>query len=856
MHTDISTKLSPMMAQWHSCKAKAPDALLLFRLGDFYEAFYEDAKVLSKELDIVLTRRQEIPMAGIPAHASDTYFDRLISRGFRVAIAEQMEDPKQVKGLVKRDIVRILTPGTVTQSSLLVDKAYNFLGCIVQVGETFALSIIDVTTADFKALEFESTRDLIDALHRLRPKELLISTKWQAKQGALLEELASTLKILITAREEWHFDPVHTSNLLMRHLGVLTLDGFGLKAKVAAITASGAILHYMHEELHLPIDHIKSIASEQNSGYLQIDRTTQKHLELFSLSEQQGRQLALIDILDETKTPMGGRLLKTWLARPLLDLDAIHQRQEGIGQLLSHEECARKIRAYLAQIHDLQRLLMRVQMRSAGPRDLIALKVSLRQIEPIKKELSALKSPLCSELFDVADLVDLLERALIEPPPPTSSDTPLFKEGFHAELDALTQLKTQSATWVTDYQNRLREEVQIKTLKVGYTGAFGYYIEVGKGRALPAFFERKQTLVNAERFTTRELKDFEYKILHCEEQIKALQQELFVRLRDQITSRATQIHCIAGSIAHLDALSSLAHVAHRRGFTRPLVDHSGLLHIEGGRHPVIEVAIGKEAYIPSDLILDTENERLHIITGPNMAGKSTFIRQAALIAILAQMGSYVPAVKAHVGLIDKIFTRIGASDDLSRGQSTFMVEMTETASILNNATAKSLVILDEIGRGTSTYDGISIAWAVAEYLLTQVGKQAKVLFATHYCELISLEKQIPGAVNYHVAVHESDKGIVFLRRIVRGGTDKSYGIHVAKLAGIPLTVIRRAEELLKTFEKKERAPKPPQEQMQLPLFAHPTVESRVLSELKTLDPLNMTPLQALELLMRWKTENY
>lgn len=849
-HIDVSSKLSPMMVQWHSCKAKAPDSLLLFRLGDFYEAFYEDAKMLSKELDIVLTRRQEIPMAGIPAHASETYFDRLLSKGFRVAIAEQMEDPKQVKGLVKRDIVRILTPGTVTQSSLLSDKAYNFLGCVVQIAETYALSIIDVTTSDFKALEFTSTKDLIDALHRLRPKELLISKKWQAKQELLLEELSSHFPVLLTAREEWHFDPVHNAHLLQRHLGVHNLDGFGLKGKTAAITASGAILHYVHEELHLPIDHIQSLKAEAQEGYLQIDRTTQKHLELFSFSDPQSKHLSLIDILDETKTPMGGRLLKNWLARPLLDLNTIHNRQEGIAQLLAQEACARSLRVHLSQIHDLQRLLMRVEMRSASPRDFIALKVSLQQISPIEQALAALTSrkALLPELPEVGHLVDLLEKALIDTPPLTASDTPLFKEGFHAELDTLTQLKQQSASWVTAYQNRLREEVQIKTLKVGYTGAFGYYIEVGKGKALPAFFERKQTLVNAERFTTRELKEFEYKSLHCEEQIIALQQELFILLRDQIISEAACIRQIAESIAYLDALSSLAHVAHRRGYTRPLVDQSGLLDIEGGRHPVIEAAIGTEAYIPSNLLLNTDNERLHIITGPNMAGKSTFIRQAALIAILAQMGSYVPAARAHVGLIDKIFTRIGASDDLSRGQSTFMVEMTETASILNNVTARSLVILDEIGRGTSTYDGISIAWAVAEYLLTQVGKQAKVLFATHYCELIHLETHIPGAVNYHVAIHESDAGIVFLRRIVRGGTDKSYGIHVAKLAGIPLDVIRRAEELLNTFEKKETAPPPPQPQPPLALVA----ETRMVSELKTLDPLHTTPLQALELLMRWK----
>ncbi len=849
-----------MMAQWHRCKKLSPQALLLFRLGDFYEAFYEDAALLSKELKVTLTQRQDIPMAGIPVHTSEFYIDKLVGKGFRVAIAEQMEDPKLSKGLVKREIVRILTPGTLSSSS-----AHNFLSCIVQVGELFGLAILDITTADFKAFEFESVKELLDELHRLEPKEILVSEKCKCIDS--LHEL----KALVIQKENCHFEYQHTAGVLLRHFSVHNLDGFGLRSKVAAINAAGAILHYVQEELHLPVHHIKSLSTENLAHTMQIDPSTERHLEIFSSSQMDKGALTLLKVLDHTQTPMGGRLLKLWLMHPLLDVEEIEKRQDAIAALVETDA----LRSHLKQVHDLHRLLIRIETASATPRDLVALSSSLEQVQPLLDLLGAFQGGLLGQiredLKDVSPLVSLLKTALVESPPLHLKEGGVFREGFHEKLDALLHLKQESHSWIAHYQAQLREATQIKTLKVGYTGVFGYYIEVSKGQSgkMGESFQRKQTLVNAERFTTSELKEFEYKMLHCEEQAAALEQELFTHLREQINSQSKTLHQIAEAIALLDLLCSLSWVAKTHAYVRPRVDTSRIFDIEQGRHPIVETSLGTQAYIPNDLFLDGEKELLHIITGPNMAGKSTFIRQAALFAILAQIGSFVPAKRAHIGIIDKVFSRIGASDDLSRGQSTFMVEMTETANILNNATSQSLVILDEIGRGTSTYDGIAIAWAVAEYLLTQKGKQAKTLFATHYWELTKLEDQLTGAVNYNVAVHESEKGIVFLRKIVKGGTDKSYGIHVAKLAGLPHAVIKRAQEMLKQLVSDCKNP-PAYLRPDLPaghsaervgIFEqavkreHEALQDKepsFVKELKTLDLDHLTPMQALELLMKWK----
>ncbi|MBS0605216.1 MAG: DNA mismatch repair protein MutS [Verrucomicrobia bacterium] len=866
MTIDTDHKISPMMAQWHACKKNAQDSILLFRLGDFYEAFYEDAVLLSKELDLTLTKRQDIPMAGVPFHASEGYIDKLVAKGYSIAIAEQMEDPRSVKGLVKREIVRVVTPGTIVNSTLLSDKSNNFLACVAQVGEIHGLSILDLTTADFKAMEFDDVKELADELCRLSPKEILLPEKWQKKHADLLEDLKAQLGAAISIKEDWHFDHAHACDVLLRHFRVHNLDGFGLKGMVPAINASGAILHYVREDLNLTVEHIKSIATEHLSRYLLLDRSTQKNLELFESIHDGKKNHTLLNVLDQTETPMGGRLLKNWLTHPLLSVEEIGMRQDGIAALMGLPSQCAEIRVHLKEIRDLERLMMRIETGYASPRDLAGLRFSLEHIAPLSKLMEPFSATALVQakenLSDVTGIVKKLRDALVDTPPLRLSDGGIFRTGFQAELDELKLLQTDSHSWVARYQVQLKEETQIKTLKVGYTKAFGYYIEVSRGQSdrIPDTFQRRQTLVNAERFITPELKEFEHKMLHAEEKMSALEYELFNALRQEAAGYSSEVRKIAHAVAQIDCLLSLADVAKKFNYARPLVDQSDIFHVEQGRHPVVEASLSGEAYIPNDVFLDGQDQRLYLITGPNMAGKSTFIRQVALIAIMAQMGSFVPARKAHLGTIDKVFSRIGASDDMSRGQSTFMVEMTETANILNNATNRSLVILDEIGRGTSTYDGISIAWAVAEYLLTEPGKKAKTLFATHYWELTELEQEIRGAVNYNVAVHESERGIVFLRKIIKGGTDKSYGIHVAKLAGLPFAVLKRAETMLQKLEKEagrtvsSTAANTPKGK-QLSLFSAFSEDARLESigaDLKNIDPNHLTPMEALKKILDWK----
>ena len=760
-----------------------------------------------------------------------------------------MEDPRSVKGIVKREVVRVITPGTVIASSLLSEKSNNFLACIAQVGQTHGLAVLDLTTAEFRAMEFEEVNLLIDELARLSPKELLISDKWSKKQAPLLEEIRTSVICAIHTKEDWHFDHAFTCDILLRHFSILSLDGFGLKGMTAAINAAGAILHYVREDLNLSVHHIKSLHPEKTCDYMQIDLSTQRHLELN----------ALLQLIDETKTAMGGRLLKKWLTHPLLDPLAIEKRQRGIEELLP----TLLFQTHLKEIRDLERLIMRLETGYLTPRDLNGLRLSLEHTLPIHTLLQSSSSDILNEIkdqfIDATPLIEHLKTALVDAPPLRLSDGEIFKSGYHEELDALRALKSDHNDWIAHYQTHLRELTQIKTLKVGYTKAFGFYIEVSRGQAgrIPNTFQRRQTLTNAERFITPELKEYEEKTLHAEERTLALEYELFQILRKEVLHYASGILTMAQAIAQLDALLSLSTIAKKYQWVKPTVDTGSLLEIEQGRHPLIEVKISAETFVPNDVLLNADSQRMYLITGPNMAGKSTFIRQVALIAILAQIGSYVPAKRTHSGIIDKVFSRIGASDDLSRGQSTFMVEMTETANILNNATPRSLIILDEIGRGTSTYDGISIAWAVAEYLLTEPNKKAKTLFATHYWELTELEKEIPGAVNFNVAVHESEEGITFLRKIVKGGTDKSYGIHVAKLAGLPLPVLKKAKEMLLKLEKsggrtKRKAPEESHPSLFTLLETEPPPP--FLKELKTLDPNQLTPLEALQKIIAWKNQ--
>lgn len=814
LHPETSTepsepKGSPMMIQWHTCKKNAADALLFFRMGDFYEAFYDDAVTMARELELTLTKRQDIPMCGVPHHTSEGYIDKLVSKGFRVAVAEQMEDPRKTKGLVKREVVRVVTPGTVINSSLLSEGHNNYVAAVTQVGQLFGLAVLDLTTAEFRVLEVTSEQELLNEIYRIQPAEFAISPKFQEKHKHLLNDLRKTYDFVISTHDDWRFDHQIAHNFLINHLSVKTLDGFGLRGMVAAINAAGGILSYLQDILCLSLSHVQEIHTYSTSNFMSIDKSTRRHLELTDSLTASSRRSTLLSILDKTKTPMGARLLRQWINQPLIDLEAIRKRQDAVAAFHSHIQIAQDFANHLPGVRDIERLIMKVCSGHASPRDLVALKNSFEPIPHLKHILSPLLT--ASEIIAtdeqnieaLPEMVELLARALVDDPPLRLTDGRAFRDGYCKELDDLREISRDSKAWLARYQNELKESTGIKTLKVSFTKMFGYYIEVSKGQAdkMPESFQRRQTLVNAERFITPELKNYETNVMHAEERIAAIEAELFSDLKNKITTFAQRIQKTAHAIARIDALQSLAIVAKQHDYCRPVIDDSLKLEITAGRHPVIEATLSDERFIPNDTLLDNDANRLLLITGPNMAGKSTYIRQVALIAIMAQMGSFVPASACHLGIVDKVFSRIGASDDLSRGQSTFMVEMTETANILNNSTDRSLVILDEIGRGTSTYDGISIAWSVAEYLLTTENKMAKTLFATHYWELTKLEEKVPGAVNYSVAVHESEDSIIFLRKIIRGGTDKSYGIHVGRLAGLPPTVIARAKEILVHLEE-------------------------------------------------------
>ncbi|MFC2049124.1 DNA mismatch repair protein MutS [Chlamydiota bacterium] len=815
-----SIKLTPMMEQWQRCKGASKGALLFFRMGDFYEAFYEDARVIAEEVELTLTQRGGIPMCGVPWHTCDTYIDRLVEKGYRVAVAEQTEDPKKAKGLVNREIVRFVTPGTVVNSGLLGDKSHNFIAAVTQVGAIFGLAVCDITTATFRVVEVESTHELVSELYRLAPSEIVASKKFQEKQHAVLREFE---KVPLSTVEEWRFEHQTSYGYLSGHFQVPHLDGFGLRGMVAAINAAGALLAYIHEELSLSIAHVREIKPYSTRDALLLDKTCQLNLELTQPLQERGRTSTLLHVIDHTLTPMGGRQLREWLKKPLLDVKEITERHDSVEAFLADPDTCIRLQRELKEVRDLERLMMKTCAGFATPRDLATLGASLKKIGPIKALVREVSSALlfrCSEkLSELPALVERLQKALVDEPPVRISEGNIFREGFDAELDELRALMQGGKEWLARYQTTLKETTGIRNLKVSFNKIFGYYIEVSKGQAhqMPPSFERRQTLVNCERFISPDLKEYESKVLTAEERALGLEQELYLKLRGEAALHERSVFASARALAEIDALLSLAHAAHKYRYCRPVVDMSQRLSIIEGRHPVVEANGVRESFIPNDTTLDS-NERMMLITGPNMAGKSTYIRQVALIVILAQMGSFVPSRAAHIGVIDRIFTRIGASDDLSRGQSTFMVEMSETANILNNITPRSLVILDEIGRGTSTYDGVSIAYSVAEYLLAT---PAKTLFATHYWELTELEKTIPGAVNYHASVQEWNDTIIFLHKIAKGGTDRSYGIHVARLAGLPLSVIQRATAILGRLESRKdqaRKAKKDSSETQLTLF--------------------------------------
>ena len=800
-------KLTPMMVQWHACKKDAGSALLFFRLGDFYELFHDDAVVAAKELNLTLTKRQEVPMAGVPAHTCEAYVDKLIKKGYCVAIAEQTEDPQNGKGIVNREVIRILSPGSLMTSSLIAEDANNYFASVTQVGGIIGLSFLDLTTGEFRAIELQEERQILSELYRLRPAEILTSKRFREKCDHLFREISLSYNVMFTVLEDWKFDHQLTYNTLVDLLKVKSLDGFGLKGMVAAVNASGALLAHLRDTLCQTLDQITEIQTYSTDEFMVLDMMTQRNLELTDSLYEGGKKNTLLSVLDKTATPMGARLLRRWIKQPLLDISAIEARQEAIASLITAPDKLENLQKALEQIRDMERLMTRITSNIGSPRDLVALRFSLAALPMIKELLQGLHAHMLisieRELDPLPELCSLMAAALVDEPPLRVSDGQVIRLGYHEELDELRSLSTDSKNWIANYQTELRETLGIKTLKVGFNRMFGYFIEVSRQQSekMPDTFLRRQTLVNGERYISPELKDYETKVLTAEDKISRLELELFHAVRHQAAAFNLQVCQMARQLATLDVLISLSAVAITNRYTRPDVDKSELLIIKEGRHPIVESVHTQEPFISNDTFLNGDDQKMYLITGPNMAGKSTFIRQVALITIMAQMGSFVPASYVHLGVIDKVFTRIGANDDLARGQSTFMVEMTETANILNNVTNRSLVILDEIGRGTSTYDGISIAWAVAEYLLTAENKTPKTLFATHYWELTKLEGKIPGAVNYNVAVSETHEGIIFLRKIIRGGTDKSYGIHVAKLAGLPLWVIQRSQELLSHLEE-------------------------------------------------------
>lgn len=786
---------TPMMAQWHACKTQAKEALLFFRLGDFYEAFHEDANLISKELGLTLTARQGVPMCGIPSHTVDSYLDKLVAKGYRVAVAEQTEDAKETKGLVKREIVKTVSPGTLIHSQLLSDKKNNYFVSLSQVNSTYGIAALDLTTAEFRAMEVESKTDLLDELYRLKPAEILLSRNFRSTHSSLLQDLSLAFPFAVAEQELWRFDFKSAHELLLSH----SIDLSRVQGQLAAIGAAGALVGYLTQELSIRLDHVSTLSSEPLQQFMAIDRSTLRNLELVE-SMQGGKGVTLLSLIDRTATPMGGRLLAHWIKHPLLSPTQIAKRQDAVEELLDYDPSP------LSDIRDLERLSMKVASRQANPRDLLALGLSLAKLPRIEQSLTRFQADLIGSAK--RDLQDPISHAILsaisDHPPLRIGEGEIFKAGYNPELDHLRSLTQNSIVWMNDYQNRLREETGIKTLKVGYTRAFGYYIEVSRAQSekIPPGFHRRQTLVNAERWITDELKSFEHQVLTAEERAKALEAQLFETLRETVAEHTAILKKSAQALGLIDALASLASVAAEGNWICPQIDDSNIIEIFAGRHPIVESMIGKNSFIPNDLFLSPDQQLL-LLTGPNMAGKSTYIRQAALLVLLAQMGSFIPADKARIGIVDKIFSRIGASDDLARGQSTFMVEMSETANILLNSTSRSLVLLDEIGRGTSTYDGISIAWAVAETLLTT--SRAKTLFATHYWELTRLPAEIPHAANFQVAIQETSDGIVFLRKIIPGATDKSYGIHVAQLAGLPPATIRRAQEILQKLES--HAPK-------------------------------------------------
>ena len=874
--------LSPMMAQYMETKKQYSDCILFYRLGDFYEMFFDDALTASRELEITLTRKEcgleeRAPMCGVPYHAVDSYLSRLVQKGYKVAIAEQMEDPKLAKGLVKREVIRVVTPGTITSAQALDETKNNYLMGIVYLADKMGVSVADITTGDFLVTEVSTDRALFDEINKFSPAEVICNDAF-SMSGISLEDLKDRYHFTVSALDSHFFQDDSCRKVLREHFKVGSLEGLGLGDYDCGVIAAGAVLQYLYETQKSTLDHLTTIVPYATGNYMVLDSSTRRNLELLETMREKQKRGSLLWVLDKTRTAMGARLLRTWIEQPLISREDILKRQNAIEELNLNYISREELGEYLNPVYDLERLIGRISYKTANPRDLLAFRNSIAMVPHIKRLLGEFTSDalkeLEQELDPLEDLEDLITRAIVEEPPITVREGGMIRDGYNEEADRLRHAKTEGKTWLAELEARERESTGIKNLKVKYNKVFGYYFEVTNSfkDLVPEYFIRKQTLTNAERYTTDELKNLEDVILGAEDKLFSLEYDLFCGVRDAIAAEVVRIQKTARAIAAVDVFVSLSVVATRSNYVKPQINEKGTIQIKGGRHPVVEKMMRDDMFVANDTILDNSRNRISIITGPNMAGKSTYMRQTALIVLMAQIGSFVPADQANIGICDRIFTRVGASDDLASGQSTFMVEMTEVANILRNATRNSLLILDEIGRGTSTFDGLSIAWAVVEHISNTRLLGAKTLFATHYHELTELEGLMSGVTNYCIAVKEQGDDIVFLRKIVKGGADKSYGIQVAKLAGVPDSVISRAKELVEqlvdsdlTARTREIAegnapaghkpvPKPDDVEMsQLTLFD--TVrEDDIIEELKNLELGNMTPIDALNTLYRMQTK--
>ena len=884
----MSEPSTPLMRQYSAIKKEHPTALLFFRLGDFYELFFDDAVLAAKELQITLTSRNKekgiaIPMCGVPFHAAEGYISKLIRRGYKVAICDQVEDPRLAKKLVRREVTRVVTPGTAADSSLNAEEN-NFLAAVVVTNDRAGFAALDLSTGEFRATEFSGDRAvqrIEEELQQLRPKELLYGSS-----APLLDNASASARTqpgneknvgwgtrngapwALTPLDDWIFSPDHAIPLLENHFGVLSLEGFGLAGKPAAAAAAGAILYYVRSTQRGTLDHVDRIGFYERQSCLVLDAVTVRNLELIEpLFAGTDAGVTLFRTLDATVTPMGKRVLRAWMLRPSIGADEIQARLDAVEEQTRQTIAREELRRALEGVLDLERLLSRVTLETANPRDVIALAASLGRIPALKSALGRLTSQRLKQLHasidELADVRERIEKTIIPEPPISLNDGGVIQRGADRELDQLHELSRNGKQFLAQMELRERERTGIASLKVRFNSVFGYYLEISKANLhlVPADYERRQTLVNAERFTTPELKEYESKILDAQEKIVEIERRIFGEVRSAIAGEARRIRQTALALAEVDVLASFAHLAALRNYCRPQFDESSDIEIVGGRHPVIEqqqlTAAERERFVPNDLYLNSTTHTILVLTGPNMGGKSTYLRQAALTVIMAQMGSFVPAQRARLGIVDRVFTRIGASDNLARGRSTFMVEMTETAAILHTATPRSLVLLDEVGRGTATYDGLAIAWAAIEYLHART--RAKTLFATHYFELTDLAEQLSGVKNYHVSVKETKTGIVFLRKVEPGAADRSYGIEVAKLAGLPEEVVRRAREVLAEHENVESrmsahltANSDAPRAAQLTIFT--PLSQPVLERLRELDLNNLTPLEALNLLAELKKQ--